>query len=175
VRTLEWLGLALALVPLLTACRAAERTGGDTITAPTGYRSVSPPTELPPEIQEVLSGGRIQPLDTAMTVFAHTTRPSAAITLTVATYPDPAGAHVAYNRWFAAIGFAPAAERAPLALGDAAERYYIGWPPLHALVARAGPRFVLVEASDAVPAEERGAVLEDVARDIVGAGTASRP
>jgi len=91
-----------------------------------------------------------------------TARP--AMTLTLATYADPSGALAAYNTWFAEFGFMPAAERKALGIGDQAERFDVGWPPLHAAIARAGPRLVLAEAGEDVPADRRGALLEALAR-----------
>jgi hypothetical protein len=141
--------------------------------APSGYRLQQAVPGLSPRLGRLLDTPRTTPMSATLAVYVAETGESTvtqgvaaqpAITLTLASYPDPSGALAAYNAWFAELGFMPAAERVPLDLGEQAERFDVGWPPLHAVIARAGPRFVIAEAGEGVPAEQRGAILEDLVR-----------
>ena len=98
-----------------------------------------------------------------------------ALTATVATFADPGGAIGAYNGWFAAWGFPAVAERRALPIGEAAERFDLAWPPLHAVVARAGARFVLVEGDDALPAAARAPAMATLAAAGLSAPPATPP
>ena len=87
----------------------------------------------------------------------------AAITVTVAEYPSRGAALTAYNGWFANHGFMAAAERRTLGLGDRAERFDVGWPPLHAVIALEANRFVLAEADSTADDWDGGPALEEAA------------
>lgn len=178
-------GVLLTTILLLAACIAActepsAQTPPARIPgappAPSGYRLEHAGPGLSPRIAQLLDMPRTTPVTATLAVYVAEAEtvgvlPQPAITVTLASYADPSGALAAYNAWFAEIGFMPAAERAPLDLGEQAEHFDVGWPPLHAVIARAGPRFVIAEAGEGVPADRRGAILEDLVRSAL-AGTA---
>lgn len=181
--------LAATLIAL-AAC-APRGEGGSAVApvpglpgAPTGYRVETLAPDRSPVLRRLEQDVRTRPVTAQLGVYlreadasgsdsaaaggpatpALSARP--ALTLTLASYAEPVGALAAYNRWFADFGFMAAAQRSTVELGPGiqAERFEVGWPPLHALVARSGSRFLLVEADEAVPAEARDALLDGLLR-----------
>lgn len=152
--------------------------------APVGYRVETLAPDRSPVLRRLAQDARTRPVTAQLGVYlggangsgegsagaggpatpALGARP--ALTLTLASYAGPVGALAAYNRWFADFGFMAAAQRSTVELGPGAqaERFEVGWPPLHALVARSGSRFLLVEADEAVPAEARDALMDGLLR-----------
>jgi hypothetical protein len=94
--------------------------------------------------------------------------PARTITVTLAAYPDDVGPLATYNGWFAENAFMAAVERNTLELGDQAECFDVQWPPFHAVIARQGSHFALVEADTTVPLDQCRALmtslLESLAR-----------
>lgn len=141
----------------------------DTPPAPSGYRLAPAAASSSPVLDRLRRSPRTTPVSATVAVYidAPAVEARPAMTLTQAVYADSVGAMAAYNAWYAAFGFMPSAERTPLDIGDQAERFDAGWPPLHAVVARAGTRFVVAEADGRVPAERRNALIEELARAAV--------
>lgn len=138
----------------------------DSPPAPSGYRLAPAVASSSPVLDRLRRSPRTTPVSATVAVYiaVPSVEPRPAMTLTRAIYIDSVGAMAAYNAWYAAFGFMPSAERTVLDMGDQAERFDAGWPPLHAVVARAGTRFVVAEAGDAVPLERRNALIEELAR-----------
>jgi hypothetical protein len=135
------------------------------------YVALPPEAAADPPVLAALAGNqRAREGQADVARFAETPNGMAVITVTRVAYADPGGAVAAYNTWQSEIGFAAAAERTLLDVGDRAERFDMGWPPLHAVAARAGTRFVLVEAAEGVPDAARAALLGDLARQALGPG-----
>jgi len=105
---------------------------------------VAPPSLAP------LMADRTVPLTLTVAVYRTTVEPPRTITATLVTYGDQVGAIAIYNRWFAENAFMAAAERNALDVGDQAECFEIQWPPFHAVIARGGSLFALVEADTTV-------------------------
>lgn len=166
--------LLAAIPPLLalTACTAVA--GSPAANGPAdplaGLAATSFPDTASPALREVIATRVVQPSAAAMTVYLDTADPRAAVTVTVVTYPDSKGALILYNGYFAERAFHAAADRRRLPLGDEALGVELPWPPLHAVYARRGPRFVLAEASDQLaPPERRRAALEALAAQALDA------
>jgi len=129
--------------------------------APAGLTLVATGLPEPPALATLTAG--IVPTPVALDVVRFVGAEGAAITRTLATFGSSAGALGAYNGWFARYGFPSVAVRTALPLGEAAERYDLGWPPLHAVLVRDGTRFVLVEGDDALPEATRAPALATLA------------
>jgi len=127
-------------------------------TVPDGFR-LSAVTHAPVPSFEPLMSGRTEPVTMTVAVYRSDDAPQRAITATLATYADEVGALAAYNGWFARNAFMAAVERNALDLGDQSECFNVEWPAFHAVTARQGGLFVLVEADTAVPIEACRALM----------------
>lgn len=186
--------LAAGLALVLTACddgRAAGDPGAASPPAADGQGAVEALEAVAPRIEPLPTGDAAPPMMATLTT-AELVRPlelrvrpfrvgpgpglgpgpeggpvtaTGRITLTEARFDRPSGAIAAYNGWFATFGFPASAERTPLPLGEAAERFDLAWPPLHALIAREGRRFLLLEADARIPDATRSAALERLAAE----------
>lgn len=156
--------LAAALAVLAASCAAPAREPAAGA-PPRGFAAVATGLPAPPALATLTAG--VVPTPVALDVVRYAAEGAgpdgAAITRTVAAFASPAGALGAYNGWFARYGFPAVAVRVELDLGDAAERYDMGWPPLHAVLVRQGERFVLVEADDALPEPTRAPAMATLA------------
>lgn len=144
------------------------------ITPPEGFRLDREGSDLPPMISRLVSGESTTPILARTMIYVPESGSdligtTGSITLTVATYPGTVGALATYNGWFAEYGFPAAAERKSLDFGEAAERFDLEWPPLHAVIARDGARFALVIADGSLPAAIRTDAMEWLARAATGA------
>lgn len=160
-----WAVFVLAATGCTAAPLATTPAGGMLPPAPAGWRLGHAARAASPALAALIRDERTTPITAAFGVYIPAAtdagaRPSAAVTVTVAHYTDASGAQATYNQWFATFGFMPSAERAPLGLGEQAERFDAGAPPLHAAVARAGRRFALVEAGPSVDPAARSGVIE---------------
>jgi hypothetical protein len=111
----------------------------------------------------------ISPVRYATVVYRWRVDPSQAVTATLVTLSDTAGALAAFNGWIAAFGFMPAIERTALAMGDQAETLELGWPSVHQLIARDRDRFLLVEADAAIPPDVQSHALREIAERTLAA------
>jgi hypothetical protein len=139
------------------------------LVAPPGWRAVAVGPGPGPVLDRLAATASVTPTESSVLAFTRENEPRAAITVTRATYTGAREAMTAYNAWFAEYGFIAAAERSALDVGDQAVRYEVGWPHLHAVVARSGARLVLVDAAPAVPPARAADVMERLARAAVAA------
>ena len=116
----------------------------------------------------VISSRAIGALAVSRTVYTDAVESRGTLTVTVVTYAEPKGALMLFNGFIAQRAAMPSADRRDLAIGDQAEGAEMGWPPYHAVYARDGRRFILVEASDAFgPPSRRAAALEALAQGLL--------
>jgi hypothetical protein len=150
------LGLA-ATVPWVAGCRAPGRSSdADALlegATPPGFR-LDLITSVPPPGLAPIMTDRTLPLTTTVGVYRAEDDPPRAITTTIATLADPVGARALYNNYFATNAFMASIDRHALDIGDQAECFDGQWPAFHAVIARKGRLFVLVEADIAVPREQ---------------------
>lgn len=121
-----------------------------------------------PALAAVIASRAIGAVAIRRTVYTDETNSRAAVTATLVSYAEPKGARMLFNGFVAERTSMPSADRRDLAIGDQAEGAEMGWPPYHAVYAREGLRFVLVEASDAFgPSQRRSTVLEALAKALL--------
>lgn len=121
-----------------------------------------------PALATVIASRAIGAVAIRRTVYTDKTNSRAAVTATLVSYAEPKGARMLFNGFVAERTSMPSADRRDLAIGDQAEGAEMGWPPYHAVYAREGLRFVLVEASDAFgPSQRRSTVLEALAKALL--------
>lgn len=160
---------------VLAACVGS---GAALVPPPAGFEVISaPPRSESPLVGLARDGS--EPEKTTVTVYGVSSQAGPAltgvagqpaITLTLGVYGSPGQARAAYNGWFASYGFFAAIERTPVAAGEQAEAFDLGWPPLHAVIARNDNVFVLVEAAGWLDPELRRATLAELARSVLEAG-----
>lgn len=130
-----------------------------------GLRQGAVSTDADPALAGVIASRAIGALAIRRSVFTDAAGGRAAVTATLVSYAEPKGARMLFNGFVAERTSMPSADRRDLAIGDQAEGAEMGWPPYHAVYAREGLRFVLVEASDAFgPSQRRSTVLEALAK-----------
>lgn len=178
------------LVLVLTACGDGRATGDprgasspradgpEAVAAPPRIEALPTGDAVPPMMATLTTAELVRPLELRVRPFrvgpgsgpaGGPVTATGRITLTEARFDRTSGAIAAYNGWFATFGFPAAAERTPLPLGEAAERFDLAWPPLHALIVREGRRFLLLEADARIPDAARAAALERLAAEALAA------
>lgn len=155
------------------------RAGAGVVPPPRGFRLAERTEHAPRMLSALVRSESTTPLRVSTSVFVPaasdgvpegseatgaSASASGAITLTVATYATTAGALATYNGWFAEFGFPAAAERTSLDFGEAAERFDLVWPPLHAVIARDGEHFSLVVGDAELLDALRSEAMEALAR-----------
>jgi hypothetical protein len=151
-----WIVIAVSVV---AACGQPEQPPVDVArsvllaSTPDGFRLDRISHDVPPSMAPLMTG-RTEPQTLTVGRYQSSGEPTRSITVTLATYPDDVGPLAAYNGWFAENAFMAAVERNALELGDQAECFDVQWPPFHAVIARQGPLFALVEADTSVPLDQ---------------------
>lgn len=157
---------ALGAVPIAPTAAPSSVSAPATVSDPIAGLLRGPAREgADSALAGVISSRAIGALAVSRTVYTDAVESRGTLTVTVVTYAEPKGALMLFNGFIAQRAAMPSADRRDLAIGDQAEGAEMGWPPYHAVYARDGRRFILVEASDAFgPPSRRAAALEALAQ-----------